>query len=135
MTAAAELQKAIFAALAGYAELVAMLGGPRIHDHAPANVPFPYVTFGRASAYDWGTATEPGSEHFLAIHAWSRSKGRSEAAAILAAVHARLHDAALPLAGHVLVNLREQSREVRFDHDHGVHHGTARFRAVTEPAG
>ena len=42
MTApAAELQKAIFEALAADAGLTTALGGPRIHDHAPANVAFP----------------------------------------------------------------------------------------------
>ncbi|MCE7873465.1 response regulator [bacterium CPR1] len=34
----------------------------------------------------------------------------------------------------LLVNLREESQEMRFDDGHGVHHGTMRFRAVTEPA-
>lgn len=135
MTAATiELQKAVFAALAGDGALLAALGGPRIHDHAPANVPFPYVTFGRATAYDWATATEDGGEHLFTLHVWSRARGRSEAAAIMAAVRARLHDADLALAGHVLVNLREESQEMRFDDDHGVHRGTMRFRAVTEPA-
>lgn len=133
--AAIELQKAVFSALAGDAVLVSALGGPRIHDHAPANVPFPYVTFGRASAHDWSTATEDGSEHLFTIHVWSRAKGRSEAVAIMAAVRERLHDAGLAVAGHVLVNLREEFREIRFDDDHGVHHGTLQFRAVTEPAG
>lgn len=133
--AAIELQKAVFAALSGDAGLVAALGSGRIFDHAPANVPFPYVTFGRASAYDWATATEDGTEHLFTVHVWSRAKGRLEAATIMAAVRKRLHDAALALSGHVLVNLREESQEMRFEDDHGVHHGMARFRAVTEPAG
>lgn len=134
MTAAVELQKAVFAALAGDAALVARIGD-RIYDHAPASVRFPYATFGRASHYDWGTATEDGSEHIFTIHVWSRAKGRAEALAIMAAVRARLHDADLTLAGHSLVNLREEMQETRFEDDHGVHHGSLRFRAVTEPAG
>lgn len=134
MAAAIELQKAVFAALAGDAALVAALGGePRIHDHAPASVPFPYLTFGRANVHDWSTATEDGSEHVFTIHAWSRAKGKAEAAALMALVRGLLHDADLALDGHALVNLRAETQEIRFDDDHGVHHGSVLFRAVTEP--
>ena len=136
MAAAIELQKAVFAALASDAALVAALGGePRIHDHAPASVPFPYLTFGRVSVHDWSTATEEGSEHVFTIHVWSKEKGKTQAAAIMEMVRALLHDAALTLPGHVLVNLRAEFGEIRFDDDHDVHHGTVQFRAVTEPAG
>jgi hypothetical protein len=50
-------------------------------------------------------------------------------------VRVLLHDADLALAGHVLVNLREQAADIRFDDDHDVYRGAMRFRAVTEPAG
>ena len=63
MTAAtADLQKAIFAALLADSGLVAVLGGGKVFDHAPASAAFPYVTLGRASVYDWSTAPEPGNE-------------------------------------------------------------------------
>lgn len=134
MAAAIELQKAVFAALASDVALVAALGGePRIHDHAPASVPFPYLTFGRVSVHDWSTATEEGSEHVFTIHVWSRAKGKSEAVAIMEVVHRRLHDADLDLDGHALVNLRAETQDIRFDDDHGVYHGAVLFRAVTEP--
>lgn len=135
MAAALELQKAVFAALAGNVTLTGLLGGARIYDHAPANVPFPYVTFGRATLHDWGTATEDGCEHLFSIHVWSRAKGRSEAVTIMDAIQEILHDGALTLAGHYLINLRRETYEMRFDDDHRVHHGTLQFRAVTEPAG
>ena len=50
------------------------------------------------------------------------------------AARAALHDRALPLDGHALVNLRLEFSEVRFDDDQSVYHGLLRFRAVTEPA-
>lgn len=134
MAAAIELQKAVYAALVADVALAARIGN-RIYDHAPASAPFPYVTFGRASHYDWGTTTEDGDEHIFTIHVWSRTKGRAEALAIMAAVRARLHDADLTLSGHALVNLREEMSETRFEDDHDVHHGSLRFRAVTEPTG
>ena len=76
MKAAAELQKAVFAALGGDAALLALMGAGKIIDHAPANVPFPYISFGRASVFDWSTSTETGSEHLLTLHVWSKAKGQ-----------------------------------------------------------
>jgi len=136
MTAAAiELQKAIFAALSGDAALAAALGGARIYDHVPANAAFPHVTFGRLSRSDWSTASEDGSEHLFTLHVWSKARGKVQAAAIMEIVRGLLHDAELALAGHVLVNLREEAADIRFDDDHDIYRGAMRFRAVTEPAG
>jgi hypothetical protein len=133
MTApAAEVQKAIYAALVGDAPLVAKLGGLRIYDHTPADVPFPYVTFGRTSIYDWSTGTESGTEQLLTLHVWSKGKGKNETHQIMDAISGRLHDAALALDGHHLANLRLEFSEVLFDEDLTVHHGLLRFRAVTE---
>lgn len=133
-SAAIELQKAVFAALSTDAALTAKLGGARIHDHAPANVAFPCLTLGQTSVQDWGTGTEDGNEHIFTVHVWSKAKGRSETLEVMEIVRAALHDAELALAGHHLVNLRREFEEARFDDDLAVHHGTVRFRAVTEPA-
>lgn len=134
-SAALELQKAVFSALAGDAALAAALGGTaRIHDHAPASVAFPYLTFGRLETSDWSTATEDGHEHVFTVHAWSKARGKAQVLAIMAAIGDVLHDAAPGLAGHHLVNLRLEFEEVRFDDDIDVHHGLMRFRAATEPA-
>lgn len=134
-TAAIELQKAIFAVLSGDAGLVAALGGPHVHDHAPANVPFPYLTFGPSSVHDWSTASEEGAEHVFTIHVWSKARGKAQAAAIMGIVRGLLHDAPLSLAGHVLVNLRQEFEDIRFDDDHDVYRGAMQFRAVIEPEG
>jgi hypothetical protein len=136
MTApAAELQRAIFAALSGSAGLVAALDGERIFDHAPAHVAFPYITFGRTSIYDWSTGTESGVEQLFTLHVWSKAKGKKEALEIMDEARAALHDQSLPLDGHALANLRLEFSEVRFDDDLSVYHGLLRFRAVTEPTG
>jgi len=134
MNAAAELQKAVFGVLGANAPLVALLGGAKILDHAPANVAFPYITFGRTSVFDWSTATEEGAEHLFTLHVWSKGKGKAETLGVMEAVRELLHDADITLAaGQQLVNLRHEFAEVRFDDDHSVYHGTLRFRAVTEP--
>lgn len=129
-----DLQKAVFEALAGDAALVAALGGAKVHDLAPADIAFPYATFGQTRVYDWSTGTESGSEHVFTLHIWSRAGGRKQALGIMELVHARLHDAGLALEGHHLVNLRQEYAETRYDEDLGVHHGIMRFRAAIERA-
>ena len=131
MNSAAELQKAIFEALAANGPL-AVLVGTRVFDHAPANAAFPYITFGRTSVYDWSTGTESGTEQFFTLHVWSKAKGKKEALEIMELARATLHDAALELEGHKLVNLRLEFSEARYDDRNEAHHGLLRFRAVVE---
>jgi hypothetical protein len=136
MTAAAtELQRAIVTVLEDDAGLAGLLGGQKVYDHTPADVAFPYVSFGRTSVYDWSTDTETGSEQLFTIHAWSLHAGKREVLAIMEGVRGLLHDAALPVDGHRLVLLRQEFAEARFDPDQLVHHGLMRFRALLEPAG
>lgn len=134
MSSAAELQKAIFGTLGANAALTALVG-TRILDHAPANVAFPYITFGRTSVYDWSTGTESGTEQLFTLHVWSKAKGKKEALEIMEAARQTLHDAALELEGHSLVNLRLEFSEARYDDRNEAHHGLLRFRAVTEEVG
>lgn len=133
MSPAADLQKAIFEALGANAALAARVA-ERIMDHAPANVAFPYVTFGRTSVYDWSTDTESGTEQLMTLHVWSKGKGKKEALEIMDLARETLHDAALDLEEHSLVNLRLEFSEVRYDERNEAHHGVLRFRAVVEPA-
>ena len=132
--AAADLQKALFEALNGDAALVAALGGAKVLDHAPANVAFPYITFGRTSVYDWSTSTESGTEQLFTLHVWSKAKGKAEALAVMEIVRRRLDAGALALDGRHLVNLTFEFAEARFDEDLSVYHGLLRYRAVMEDA-
>jgi len=131
--AAAELQKAVFAALSADAGIVAALGEAKVFDRVPPNATFPYVTFGRTSIYDWSTASESGTEQLFTLHVWSKAHGKAETLSILERIGAVLHEQPLALDGHALVNLRREFFEVRFDDDLDLYHGLARFRAVTEP--
>ncbi len=134
MNSASELQKAIRAVLAGDAALAALVGG-RIHDQAPADVAFPYISFGRTAVYDWSTATETGAEHIFTLHMWSRGRGRKQTLEIMEQAKRLLHDAALEMDGHRLVNLQLQFAHVRYEDGPDVHHGWLRLRAVTEEIG
>jgi hypothetical protein len=51
----------------------------------------------------------------------------------MGALKIALHDAALTLSGHRLVNLRHELSEARRESDGDTYHGIVRFRAVTEP--
>ncbi len=132
---ALELQKAIFAALSQDGALTGLLGGLRVFDRVPASTPFPYVTFGRTSLYDWSTGTERGAEQLFTLHVWSKAQGKSETLAILERIAALLDDRPLTLDGHALVSMRLEFSEVRHDEDLAVHHGLARFRALMEATG
>ena len=70
---AAELQKAIFAALGGDAALIAALGGAHIYDR-PRSV-FPSISFGRTGVYDWSSGAEKDAEQLFTLHIWSKAKG------------------------------------------------------------
>ncbi len=126
------LHQAFHARLTADAELLALLGGPRIYDDVPLRAEFPYVTFGQSIDRDWSTGSDQGHEHTITLHVWSRAHGRKEALAVLSAARTALHDAALALDGHRLVNLRHEYSDARRDPDGETYHGTARFRAVTE---
>lgn len=127
------LQAAMFAALVADGGVGALVGD-RIHDAPPRNAAFPYVHFGEARASDWSTGTETGAEHRITLDVWSRQRGKAECWAVIEAVKGVLHDAALTLDGHALINLRLETAEARRDRDGVTWRGTMRFRAVTEVA-
>jgi hypothetical protein len=132
-TAAAALRAAIHDALIADGALSALLGGPKIYDEPPRAVTFPYVTLGEARVSDFSTGSEPGEEHQLTLHAWSRQGGHREAHLIAGALLQVLDDAPLTLADHRLVNLRFAVADVRREADGRTYHALVRFRAMTEP--
>lgn len=132
IAAAADLQKAIFAALSAQGALATLLGGAKVFDQAPANVRFPYVTFGMTGIYDWSTSTESGAEQLFTLHVWSKTQGKKEMLDIMEAIRARLLGGPLALETHHLVALRLEYSEARYDEDLLIHHGLLRFRAMIE---
>jgi hypothetical protein len=128
------LQKAIVAVLRVDAATIALVGSPaRVYDDPPRAVVFPYVGIGAQSVADWDTATERGHLHRLTLDIFSRQSGRKEVRQILSAIEAVLHDAALTLDGHRLINLRFEFADIYRDEDGETMRGAVRYRAVTEP--
>lgn len=135
MTSAAwELQSSIYQALASNGQLASLLGGAKIFDDVPRGTPFPYVTIGQSVVRDWSTGSDEGDEHILTVHVWSRAKGRKEVQAIMQAIKAALHDGAVTVSGHRLINLRQELSDARRESDGETYHGLVRYRAVTEVA-
>ena len=128
------LQRAIYDVLIADEPVLALLGGARIYDAVPDNSTFPYLTLGQTSVADWSAGAEAGEEHTLILHVWSRAWGLRETHELMAALRSALHERALTLDGHRLVNLRHEQSEARREADGLTYHGIARFRAVTEPA-
>jgi Protein of unknown function (DUF3168) len=131
--ASAALRAAVHDALVADAGLTDLLGGAKVYDEPPRAAAFPYVTLGEARMADYSTGTEPGEEHQLVLHAWSRQGGQREAHLIAGALLAALDDAPLTLADHHLVNFRFAVADVRREADGRTYHALVRFRAVTEP--
>ena len=126
------LQKAVVAALRADAALAALIAA-RVYDDPPRDVVFPYVGIGAQSLSDWDTASERGHLHRLTLDIFSRQGGRKEVRQIMAAIEAVLHDAALTLEDHRLINLRFEFADIFRDEDGETMRGAARYRAVTEP--
>ncbi len=131
MSAPAELQQAVFQALSADPGVSALVGG-RIHDQAPRQLQFPYITFGSTSIYDWSTGTESGTEQLFTLHVWSKTPGKKETLAIMDAVRACLEHTPLSLASRTLVDIALEFAEARHDEDLEVNHGLLRYRAISE---
>jgi hypothetical protein len=132
--ASTALRAAIHDALAADVSLVSILGGAKVYDEPPRAVSFPYVTLGETRIADFSAGGEPGEEHQLTLHAWSRQGGHKQAHQIAGALLQALDDAPLSLTDHTLVNLRFSVADVRREADGRTYHALVRFRAVTEPA-
>lgn len=130
---ASALQQAIFERLSADATLTALLGEHRVHDRLIEKATLPHILFATIDSRDWSTSTESGEEHTLRLEVWSDENGKREAQSIMAAVKAALHDRALTLAGHRLVNLRLVSSTLKREPKSRRHEAILTFRAVTEP--
>ncbi|HEY0301744.1 MAG TPA: DUF3168 domain-containing protein [Rhizomicrobium sp.] len=133
IAASIALRAAVRDALAADSQLVSVLGGAKVYDEPPKSAAFPYVTLGEARIADFSAGSEPGEEHQLTLHAWSRQGGHKQAHAIAGALLQALDDAPLTLADHQLVNFRFAVADVRREADGRTYHALVRFRAVTEP--
>lgn len=131
-SAASALQSAIVAVLKADSRLLMLIGSPRIYDRAPRDAALPYIVVASVRSADWSTGTEPGQEHRLVFHVWTRGGGRRQASDIADALREALDDRRPGVAGHHVVGLQHESTDMP-PRDGETWQAICRFRAVTEP--
>lgn len=133
------LTAALIARLRADPTLVDPLGSPpRIFDEPPLKPVHPYVHIGRMQLQPFGGSDGEGADAEgvqieFTLTSVSRFGGAEEAKRVNAQVRAALHDAALPIEGHRLVNLRVVYADVFKAADWRSTYGVTRLRAVLEP--
>ena len=126
------LQTALIAWLKDDVALRALLGDPaRIWDEAPEGAGYPRLTLGRSESRPVG-ADGCGIEHRLTLTCASTFRGTEEAKAVVAAVRARLQDAALEGGGVRTIGLSVVFSDVFRSADHRRTWAVMRVRAMTE---
>jgi hypothetical protein len=131
--AALQLRKAVHARLTRDAALIALLGGPRIHDEAPRGQDGPHVTFERWQAEDASVPERRMTRHEVDLALWA-GEGAASARnlSIAARIEALLHDAVLTLDGHRLVFLFWRASVAGRDGQTRAPKLTMSFTALTE---
>lgn len=132
MSAAAELQQAIFERLAGDAVLTALIGDGGVRDHLQTGSRRPGVWIASLESRDASTASEAGEEHLVTLEVRTGEGGNRTAQKIAARVRALLDDAELVLDGFSLVSLFHRRTRIGREAKAKGHVGEMVFRAVTE---
>lgn len=135
-----ETQKSIFSTLSGDATLVGLLGGtlvtnPKVFDHVPDNVVFPYVTMSIRPWEDRGNATYEGLRCELQIDVWyqpgtasTSNRGEKSLQAIQARIDALLHEQEPCIEGWNVLALRRTFVDILTEPDNVTKHGIQRFK-------
>jgi hypothetical protein len=133
MNAALALQKAMRDALLAHAPLTTLLGGAHIHDEIPRGEPASFVHLESIETRDWDVKDQRAHEHFVSLAISTNERGRKLAQEICSEIELALHDVALTLTSHRLVNLRMIFWSVQRDRQSKNFGAVMRFRAATEP--
>ncbi|MFZ4532798.1 MAG: DUF3168 domain-containing protein [Alsobacter sp.] len=127
------LRAAVLERLKADAPLVALLGGPHIHDTPPRGAEPPCLTFGETTARAWPGAPG-GLRHALTLVAWFRQSGDAEALAVLERCELALADLPPVLDGHRLVLLAMAGLDLPRHSGQGPRRAVLRLTALTEAA-
>lgn len=128
-----ELQAAVYDILMADTAVRALVG-TRIYDRIPAasDVP-PYITFGSSDDVESDADCITSGEHALQIDVWSEKQGGfKECKEITHAVKVALHEVAVDLPTHALVEMRVTSKRHFRDPDGITSHGVVTVEAMIE---
>jgi len=103
-----------------------------VFDAVPQQQAYPYVTIGDDNHVEWDTDTDSGATVSVTIHVWSQGRGRAETKRIQGLIYDILHDAALTIAGFVIVSSYFESSVSFMDSDGKTRHGVQTFRIIIE---
>lgn len=103
MSAAAELQAALIAALSAASGISGVASG--VFDGAPERAAFPYLTIGDGLSFDWSTKTERGREHRLLVTAWDEAGRAARLHTLAGAIEAAIEGMASGLPSARIASL------------------------------
>ena len=132
MTAPGDLMQALFLRLKTDASLSALLGGAGLLERVSDKAAFPYVTYGRTSAFNLESGADNDNDQLVTFHVWSKTQSNSETLLIMESIKTRLDGAAFSIGSRGQTRLSLEFAESRHDEDLAVHHGLLRFRALTQ---
>lgn len=129
-----ELQVALRALLLADTDVSAAVGA-RIYDGPPADVVFPYLSFGPSYAVPDDAQCIDGVEEVLQVDVWARDDGKVwPCRDLVAAVRRALHRAEVSLATHACALCRVELSRVLDDPDGITKHGVVQVSARLEEA-
>lgn len=126
-----ELQRAIYAALIADPAVSALVGD-RVYDRVPADVVFPYISFGPEQELPENADCIDASEIFVQLDFWSQDPGKREAKRGAKAIKAALEESALHLSENALTYFEFDGRRIMTDPDGLTSHAAVTFRAGVE---
>lgn len=123
------LQQSVYDILSQDVNLSALANG--IYENPPANVYYPYITFGQTQSADWSTKTTSGVQSLLTLHIYSQ-ESRKEVLMIRDRIAELLYPGALDMPGFNLVVMRFEQHDIDLENDGITFHGVLRYRAFIE---
>jgi hypothetical protein len=124
------VQSVVFGALSNDSALGALVVG--VYDSVDQRTDYPYVTIGEDVHNEWDTGSTIGSSASIAIHSWSRARGKKETKQIQAAIYDALHRADLTIDGFNIDTIEWESSQSFVDADGLTRHGVQIFRILIE---
>ncbi|MFE2021298.1 DUF3168 domain-containing protein [Streptomyces sp. NPDC059499] len=120
------VQEAVYAKVTADGPFMALVTG--LFDEVPEPVAHPYVTFGTTTEVVDDAHNQRGLAVNLVLHIWSKYRGFSEAAEILAALDLVLDRKPLAVAGYRDVSIAHQQHQQLRDPDPDIRHINVAYR-------
>lgn len=132
------VQTAIYARLAGYSPLMAVVKKvydlpPQQRDPGDSSI-FPYVTIGEDIVTAWPMDDSVGGSISIVINTWSRERGKKQCKTIQGLLFDALSRYELTVSGYTAVTVEYEGEQSFIDVDGLTMHGVSTFRLIVNPA-